>query len=123
LARQGTSKKLITPDDEQWFVLFLCSRWGKYKSEIEAMPYSEFCQHRQFWQHYRWGMTDDLMAIKVAFDYNTASRKNSLVPHQVKQWAVQPDYAFKVLTKAIKPVTAIRNGFMAIVEAVKGVMK
>jgi len=68
-------------------------------------------------------MTDDLMAIKVAFDYNTASRKNSLVPHQVKQWAVQPDYAFKVLTKAIKPVTAIRNGFMAIVEAVKGVMK
>jgi len=119
----GLRKKLITPDDPRWFILFLCSRWGKSKSEIESIPYSEFCEHLNFWREYRWGMTDDLQAMSIAHQMKVANPKSSAAPWMIKSWTVQKDYTYRLSRLVAKPVAAIRSGFFAILSAVKGMKK
>lgn len=112
-------KKLITPDDPEWFVMHLCSRWGKTMSEIESMPVSEFEEHRRFWREYRWGMTDDLLAMTLSHHMRVANPKSTVQPWMVKQWTARKDYTYHLSKLIAKPVTAIRSGFFAIYDAVK----
>lgn len=112
--------KRLTPGDDRWFALFLCSRWGKFLSEIESMPISEFSQHKQFWQNNRWGMTDDLQAIQIVNFMRSKSSKIKVQPWQVKQWTTQKGYTYRMTHLIIKPAAAIRSGFMSILNAIKG---
>lgn len=84
------------------------------------MPISEFYRHKWFWNEYRWGMTDDLMAISVAAQFRAASAKSTVHPWQVKHWTVQKDYAWQSSKLIVKSVSAIRSGFMAVYNAIKG---
>jgi hypothetical protein len=113
VGRNTCLKKLITPSDRQWFVLFLCSRWGKSLAEIHAMPVSEFDQHWNFWKTYKWGMTDDLLAITAANELRFRTSKSKVRPYDVKEWTLQKDYAYRVAAVVAKPVSAIRSGFEA----------
>jgi hypothetical protein len=98
--------------------MHLCSRWGKTESEIESIPVSEFYHHWEHWENYRWGMTDDLLAILIAHKY-----QGKVQPWSVKLWTTQKDYAYRITKMAIKPASAIRSGFIAVWNAVKGTMK
>jgi hypothetical protein len=113
-------KKLITPDDPHWFVLFLCSRWGKSLTEIESMPISELNEHRWFHDNYKWGMHDDLLAMQLTHSIKTVNHKSSVQPWMVKSWTTQRDYTYRLQRLITKPVTAIRSGFFAVVNAIKG---
>lgn len=93
-------------------------------SEIEQMPVSEFDQHKWFWEDYRWGMQDDLISIGITNHMKSVSTRSKVEPWMVKQWTTQKDYTYRLaMTRLIvKPVEAVRSGFMAIVDAVKGLM-
>lgn len=84
------------------------------------MPLSEFRRHKWFWNEYRWGMTDDLLAISIATQFKSVSAKSNVHPWQIKHWTVQKDYAWQSSKLVVKPVSAIRNGFMAVYNAIKG---
>lgn len=101
-------------------MLFLCSRWGKSLAEIEALPYSEIMLHKEFWDSFRWGMTDDLVAIALTTYLQSKSSKIKVDPWQVKNWTVQKGYAYRIKELIIKPTAVLRSGFLAIVDAIKG---
>jgi hypothetical protein len=87
------------------------------------MPVSEFEQHKWFWDNYRWGMSDDLLSISITNQIKSAAPKARVEPWQVKQWTTQKDYTYRMTRLIIKPVAAIRSGFMAVVNAIKGMKK
>lgn len=119
----GHNKKLITPDDLHWFVLFLCSRWGKTISEIESMPLSELLEHKQFWMNYKWGMTDDLLSMTISHEMKRHSSKTSVEPWMVKDWTTQRDYTYRITQLIVKPASALRSGFFAIYDAIRAMNK
>ena len=106
-----------------WFVLFLCSRWGKSIAEIEELPYSELMAHKEFWDTYRWGMADDMSAIATTMYMRSKSSKSKTEPWMVKNWTVQRGFAYEAAQAILKPASAIRSGFFAIVDAIKGMSK
>jgi len=84
------------------------------------MPYSEFSEHKWFWENFKWGMVDDLMSISIVNYMKAKGSKAVLNPWMVKQWTLQKDYTYRCSKLIIKPVAAIRSGFMAMVNAIKG---
>ena len=86
------------------------------------MPVSEFEEHKWFWENYKWGMGDDLLSIAVTNQIKSAAPKSTVVPWMVKQWTVQKDYAYRHTRLAVASVTKIRSGFMAVAEAIKGML-
>ncbi len=100
-------------------MLFLCSRWGKSLAEIGEMPISEFRQHKWFWDNYRWGMQDDLLAIQVTQSMSSQGSRN-LKPFHVKLWTTQNQFTYQIVKLAIKPTAVIRSGFMAVFNAISG---
>ena len=114
-----SGKKRLTPDDPQWFKLFLCSRWGKSLAEIDELPVNEFYQHWHFWTEFRWGMNDDLQAMALAHHMKVSAPKSTVKPWMLKQWTTQRDYTFRLSHLVQKPVSAIRSGFFAILNAAK----
>lgn len=109
----------MTPDDPQWFVMFLCSRWGKSKAEIEALPWSEFNEHWQFWKDFRWGMSDDLQAIAITQYMRKSNPKSTVQPWMIKNWTTHKDFTYKLTRLIVKPASAIRSGFFTMLEAIK----
>jgi uncharacterized membrane protein len=101
--------------------MFLCSRWGKSEYEIGEMPIREFNRHKLFWQHYRWGMNDDLHAMHLARISNSKDRK--FEPWAIKDMTVLKGYTYRMIKIVRQPVSSIRAGFMAIASAIKGIGK
>jgi hypothetical protein len=83
------------------------------------MPYSEFKDHKWFWENFKWGMQDDILAIGVCNHLRSQSSKANVSPWMVKQWTLQSNYTYRVTKLITKPVAAIRSGFMAMVDAIK----
>ena len=102
----------MTPGDDEYFRLFLSSRWGKSLDEIDALPASEFIQHKLFGQRFRWGLVDDLLAICVS---QIVSLRIGKKPEaDIFTWK---DYALSKSGEVIRritdtPVQRIRNAFM-----------
>ena len=69
-------------------------------------------------------MQDDLLSIGITNHMKTVSTKSKVEPWMVKQWTTQKDYTYRLaLTRLlVKPTEAIRSGFMAVVDAVKGLV-
>jgi hypothetical protein len=84
------------------------------------MPASEFEGHRRFWQNYKWGMNDDLQAIAISNFIKSKAPKSKVEPWMVKEWTLQENFTHRVKQLVKKPVSAIRSGFFAIFEAIKG---
>lgn len=82
------------------------------------MPMSEFDQHWNYWKTYKWGMTDDLLAIVAANDIRFHAPKSKVKPCDVKEWTLQKDYAYKAAAIIAKPVSAIRSGFEAMMRMI-----
>jgi hypothetical protein len=87
------------------------------------MPASEFEGHRLFWDKFRWGMSDDLQAIAISNHIKTKVPKSKVEPWMVKEWTLQANFTHQVRRLAQKPVSAIRSGFFAIFEMLKGQSK
>lgn len=51
------------PGSLPWFFWFLCSRWGKTATEIANLSSREFLAHYEFWKQFKWGLTDDQLAM------------------------------------------------------------
>lgn len=101
--------------------MFLCSRWGKSKAEVSSMPVTEFYEHRAFWDQYRWGMSDDLSAMTLTHMMRKDSMgKVDMKPWELKQATLSHNYTFQFARMVAQPLNSIRQGFMAIYEAVKG---
>lgn len=83
------------------------------------MPVSEFDKHLHFWENWKWGMQDDMIAIDIVTQMKIANHKTDIKPWQVKQWTLQRDYSWRTTHLIMKPVAAIRSGFMTIVNAMK----
>jgi hypothetical protein len=98
--------------------LFLSSRWGKTLDEIDALPASEFIQHKLFWERFRWGLVDDLLAICVSqlVSFRTGKKPDS----ESYTWK---DYALFKSGEVIKritdtPVQKIRQAFMMLAQVI-----
>jgi hypothetical protein len=87
------------------------------------MPVSEFDEHQWFWKHFRWGMTDDMLSIQTTMFAKKTNPSANIEPWMVKTWSTQKDYTWRCNRLIIKPVSAIRSGFMAVVNAIKGMSK
>ena len=65
-------------------------------------------------------MNDDLLAMQLAHAHKLVNSKSKSQPWMIKLWTTQRDYTYRTTKMIIKPVAAIRSGFMAIVNAIKG---
>lgn len=82
------------------------------------MPLSEFNEHWHFWKSFKWGMTDDLLAITAANDLKFRAPKSKVKPVDVKEWTLHSGYTYKAAQVIVKPVSAIRSGFMAMMKII-----
>jgi len=101
--------------------MFLSSRWGRPSYEIEALPASEFEKQYFFWQWYKWGLEDDMLAqvasqilslrtgerpFSDAFAWKSAALEKCGLPF------VRLNRSFKAINRRI------RAGLMAMVSAI-----
>jgi len=111
------SKKRLIPGSDEWFVMFLSSRWGKPSYEIESLPISEFNKQKAFWEHCSWGGIDDIMALHHSFYVSVkTNNKSKLSVVRVKEIAT---YTSAVKAFFIESTKTIRNAFMGIAKAMK----
>lgn len=69
-------------------------------------------------------MTDDLLSILITHNMRQASNgKVTLQPWMIKEWTTQKNYSYRLTTLITQSVESVRNGFMAIYEAIKGMKK
>lgn len=107
----------MTPGSDEWFVMFLSSRWGKPSYEIESLPLSEFNKQKLFWEHDSWGGIDNLMALhhSTYMVVNTSGKSKADTP-TVKRIAA---YTGAVKVAIVETTKQIRDAFMGIVSAMK----
>jgi hypothetical protein len=108
----------MSPGDDMYFRLFLSSRWGTPLSTIDALPASEFIQHKLFWQRFKWGLVDDLLALCVS--QVVSFRSGSKPQSDLFTWK---ELALQRSGQIIKKVTdnslkKIRHGFMMLANVI-----
>lgn len=99
--------------------MFLSTRWGKPSYEIDLLPTSEFLQQKLFWERYKWGLGNDLLALIMSqvLGIRTHSKPAS-DPFQWKDLALL-NCGRKIKTMATSNASSIRRGFMSIWNALK----
>lgn len=108
----------MSPGNDVFFRLFLSSRWGVPLASIDALPASEFIQHKAFWEKYRWGLQDDLLAICAS--QITSHRTGSKPTANVYSWKELALSKSGQLLKRVglTPLTEMRANFMMIAKII-----
>ncbi len=114
---EGRNKKRLIPGSDEWFIMFLSSRWGKPSYEIESLPLSEFNKQKLFWEHCSWGGVDDIMALHHSFYIGCKSRNKAPTVTEIKSLATYTSAAKAFVVESTK---TIRAAFMSIASAMKG---
>ena len=108
----------MTPGGDDHFRMILSSRWGLPLSVIDEMPASEFIEHKVFWDKYKWGVTDDLVAMVFQQILCWRTGKSAEADtHRWKDYASAMSGARKIVTS---PLKSIREGFMSIIHTLSG---
>lgn len=104
------------PGTDEYFIMFLSTRWGKPSNEIESLPLGEFNKQKLFWEHCSWGGIDDIMALHHSFYVNVKTRQKNITVAVVKRMAL---FSSSVRIAVIESTKSIRNAFMSIASAMK----